>query len=723
MSSTRIAPSEMRTPVRVLKVEIDRSSPAYAALEDSRSDYYKTKVAFEGEILGSGETFVFHRANAQPKIEIAAVVNEREMPALAVAVEGSTEFDAPTMIDTAQLLVQQELKKRQADRELRPFKVTASPQPQTIYTQSGSPITIQRMPSTLATSSARVIAAAAPTTAFRDPFAPAVPSRVVAVNFNPSKLRKPASSSLSRTWLPSTTIASAGKPTTTVAFNDTPKSNLGFTSLDGGSQAFASTEIPNVGLISVRGPIKFVKGMAFSPGDDEIKIYQEYGSGYLAAGAFYFNQGQYQIPITEAKGRIIAEVRNREGDLIGRGQIDIRTLADRMQTQSIINEMPIDIAPAQSAFVGEVLAAASSFKTLSTIDNSKLVIADLNREIIREPREKIFVDQGFRLGSTALVKGSAQGHWSSLAIAESGSPIQLGLFSDNVVSAMLTLASKTKYEARENEDKAIISGRITIEGKPVADATITLLSEPDIKAVYFNGVIPDRQRVTTSANGEFVFVGVTNPTQVIQATINGRKQVPLFAFVENKAVTQVDYVVSKAKEIKFSAFHNTTQAKLPMRFNFVGSEKYSEMLRPMSKIVKKALPRGLSMVEFDAGEVYAMTRVALDGNEREVSAPMFPTAWANSIGKGLVVGQIEGENYMVSFDGIDFTEAKIQYLDNDGHPTDAVIGQAGQRFVVTGLSQGFHTITITPQNSRQVMTQIVYVDEHAIHYIKKTISE
>ncbi len=693
MSATRIAPSEMRTPVRVLKVEIDRASPAYAALEDSRFETYKTNAKFKGDVLQSGELFVFHKVTTAPKIEIAsAIINEREMPALAVSLEGSTEFEAPTMIDTAQLLVRQELIKRQADRELQAFKVTAGPQPQTVYTKSGSPITIQRMPSTLAS--------AAPTPAFRDPFTPAVPTRVVAINYNPTRLRKPA-------------------PTTTVALNQPPeKSKMGFASNSG-----QTTEIANVGLVSIRGPIRFVNGMAFSPGDDEIKIYQEYGSGFLSAGAFYFNQGQYQIPITEAKGRIIAEVRNREGDLIGRGQIDIRSLAEKMKTQSIVNEVSINIAPAQSAFVGEVLAAASSFKTLATIDNAKLVIADLNREIIREPREKLFVDQSFRLGSTALVKGSAKGYWSSMAIAESGSPLHLGLFADTTISAMLTLASKTKFEARDNEEKAIITGRITIEGKPVENATISLLSEPDLKAVYFNGVIPDRQRVTTSANGEFVFVGVTNPTQVIQATINGRKQVPIFAFVENKAVTQVDYVVAKAKEIEFSAYHNTTQAKLPMRFNFVGSERYSEMLQPTSKIVRKALPLGLSMVEFDTGVDFAMTRVALDGNEREVSAPMFPTAWADSIGKGLVVGEIEGENYMISLDGADFNEASIKYLDNDGHPTDAIHGQAGQRFVITGLSQGFHTISIIPETSRQVMTQIVYVDEQAIHFIKKTISE
>lgn len=726
MSSTRIAPSEIRTPVRVLTVEINRASPAYAALEDIRLDAVKIQRAPTYEVLVSGEKFIFKNKEdvfAVPKVEIAKQnINERELPALAVAVEGSSEFEAPTMIESAEMLVQEELKKRQEARELQPFKVPSGRKAETIYTASGSPITIQRMPAAgAATTLASADVKASPfqpsrvvtAPGFRDPFSP---SRTIAVNYIPSKSKRLPS--LAQMKFPK--AETAPQTTASLAFNDTPK--VSFASTSASDDVTAQVD-PSVGAVSVRGPIRFVNGMAFSPGDDEIKIYQEYGSGYLASGAFYFNQGQYQIPVSEAKGRIIAEVRNRAGELIGRGQVDVRTLSEKMLSQSIINEVGISISPAQSAFTGEVVAAASSFKTLSAIEDSKLVVADLNREIIREPRQKIFVDQGFQLGSTALLKGSARGYWSSLAVAEAGSPIQLGLFPEHVVSAMLSLASKTKFDARDNEDKAIIWGRVTIDGKPVENATVTLLSEPNIKAVYFSGVIPDRNRITTSANGEFVFVGATNPAQVLQATINNRKQVPIFAFAEKKAVTQVDYVVTKAKEIEFSAYNSSTLAKLPMRFNFVGSDKYSEMLKPMAKRVRKALPLGMSMVEFDAGEQYAMTRVVLDGNEREVSAPMFSSQWANSFGQGLVVGEVDGDNYMISFDGVDFSDAQVKYLDAEGQPTDAATGKAGQRFVVSGLSNGFHTLTILPANSKQALTQIVFVDDQAVHFVKKSISE
>ena len=483
------------------------------------------------------------------------------------------------------------------------------------------------------------------------------------------------------------------------------------------------------GRVSIRGQVQFVNGMAYSPGNDQIFVYQEYSSAQISRGEFYFNQGQYQINIQEPRGRIIAEVRTRDGQLMGRGTIAIRDLADKMLASSIVNNQAIQIAPAESALKGEVVAAASAFKQSLAVPEARITIADLNREIIREPKSQSFTDKEFRLGSHVMVRAQAPGHWSSQMLAESGSPFQMGLFSKSTMTALLSLASSNRFSARDAEDSAVIWGRLTINGQPVPDAKLELMADTKVTPIYFNGMIPDKSLVRTSANGEFVFTGIPGGVHYVQATINGEKQLPFVVFADEKAVSQVDYTLQTKRVIEFGVYSSEDASRFqPFRVQFIGVEDHKDMLKPAPQKMSLVLPRaGLTMAEFDPGVEYQQTRALLSGLENEVHVPAFKNEWAAKLGENLVVGDIEGDSYTVvvmnQSGTVTNNDVKVAYLDEKSEITDKNYGQDGQRFVVKGLTPGFYTVVIVPTNSKDILTDIVYVDSEAITYINKTVSD
>jgi hypothetical protein len=132
------------------------------------------------------------------------------------------------------------------------------------------------------------------------------------------------------------------------------------------------------------------------------------------------------------------------------------------------------------------------------------------------------------------------------------------------------------------------------------------------------------------------------------------------------------------------------------------------------------LVSGLTLVEaqaFDAS--YSPVRVALRTQQNETHIPMIRKDWLQGL-SGLAeahataaVGFVNGDDFEVLLgDGAPHA-ARIVYFDSEGKVTKgAVSSRAG--YAIFNLPRGLHTVTIIPEKSKQIVTQLIYVDEFAV---------
>ncbi|OFZ13783.1 MAG: hypothetical protein A2Z20_05935 [Bdellovibrionales bacterium RBG_16_40_8] len=82
-----------------------------------------------------------------------------------------------------------------------------------------------------------------------------------------------------------------------------------------------------------------------------------------------------------------------------------------------------------------------------------------------------------------------------------------------------------------------------------------------------------------------------------------------------------------------------------------------------------------------------------------------------------VVGFVGGENFDVLLGaGYEEVSSRIVYFNATGEIISGR-GQAGGGFAILDLPQGIHTITIVPEKSKKVVTQTAYVDEYAVQLL------
>jgi hypothetical protein len=323
--------------------------------------------------------------------------------------------------------------------------------------------------------------------------------------------------------------------------------------------------------------------------------------------------------------------------------------------------------------------------------------------------------------SNYLVRATHDRFWPSLAMAESGEPFQVQLYPNKLIESFLDLTMK-KYDARDAAQMGVIWGRVTMAGSPIEGAKLQIVGESQHQPTYFSGFIPDRQRDMTSPSGEFAFSGLEANEKAVRVTLAEKTYWPVLMPVAAKTVTFADLEIEAPRTVDFRSYEAFGGQPRAARVVPLGTSEELYIPDQGNNQMKIETVKGRTLLESETDADHVVTRTELHSGQVEVNIPFLRNDWmkkmrdklglsASAVGTAAVFF-VTGDEFDVTIGaGQDAALKNIAYFNSAGHFTDRPTGDGG--FVVFDLPRGFATVTIVPEHTKKVITQLVYVDEYA----------
>lgn len=478
----------------------------------------------------------------------------------------------------------------------------------------------------------------------------------------------------------------------------------------------------------VSGPIEFIGGLAITNPADRVVVYREADGQLFEAGAIWLREGRYEIFVDRTEGLLIGELRTRGGDILGRGQYDLVDLPSIYPSQYRVDDVPIKIRPVVSGVSGRVIAGADAKAT--AVRGARVQFQHLPFEAV-SLKEGRFQEPNLVEGSSVILRASRPAHWGSMMFASAGSEARVPLFSDKVMTAFTTLAgSRTKASAEE--DESVVWGRVVSGGGPVAGAQVELMTTTEvIRPVYFNAMmIPDPALTATSGNGLYAFYPVTPGAHAVQAVLGERTSEPVLFPADARTVSNVEIEITSSQRANvrvFDAFR--TDQPLAADIGSPGSLRTLKIDHTGAGVLGYSTGGGMMVLDSDAGSRYQKTRVSFNRDRRFVYLPMIQTLWLEQIrssmrlntelSTGVVVGFIQGSaRYQVQFAEQNILSGtRIVYFNPRGELTRKNVGDPGGGFIAFNVPEGFRTIGIQQEDATKIFSATVLVDSKVTNVV------
>jgi len=701
-----------------VNIKLDRASPAYAALEDTWST---STISVSGEAQPPAiELSVSSVSPAAMKERVAKIVryNQREQ-ALFAQERGAREMNRRALAQAAaEALRRMSASLVPPQPVLKPAKKVAAANGQ----QAGPTKTVSL--SDLKMSREELLSSL---------FLPIANSKPTEAPKGVQPFRLALATQPRKAPPPSSPPAGAETP------NNERRRDRSRTQMMEQSFTACSPQPPAHQLV-ISGPIELIDGMALSNALDRLVVFREVDGEQVESGAVWLQQGRYEIFVEENSGLIVGELRTPYGDVIGRGQIEANCAPAPQANSSKANGVALRIKPVPQGMGGRVLAYEAdggSGRGKTALAGAEVVFRDLPY-VVKADREGRFEEQHLLEGSNAIVEVNRPGYWGTLTFAHAGSENHIELFSnrdDQMIRHLMEIArSQPSYGAKS---AAIIWGRVTKGGKPIAGARVELLTTAAVvRPVYFNSaLLPDPSLAQTSANGLYAFFPVAPGAHAVQAALEGDELTePAIFPAEDKMISRMDIetaVVRQARVKVFDAF--ATDRPLAADLTSPGSNQGLRVDGGGTANLRYAENRSLLIIDSDAGNLYRPSRIAISRDRNKVYIPMIAVSWLDGMrgqlrvnlepGTGTVVGFVQGQSpYKIALEDRSLLpSSRVIYFNSRGEPSNGGFGQPGGGFVIFNVPEGFRTITVQPSGQQKMHASVALVESKVVSVISHWI--
>jgi len=500
--------------------------------------------------------------------------------------------------------------------------------------------------------------------------------------------------------------------------------------------------------VVVSGPIEFGDGLALSNSMDRVVIYRDVDGEAQESGQVWVREGRYEIFVEETSGVLTGELHTPYGDVVGRGVVDLSTLPLTNATQRSVSAVSIKITPVIQGLSGRVVSARNDGKAPG-LKSATISLQDVELEA-RSFKGGGFSEPNLVEGSSVIVEATHANYWDTLTFARTGINNEIQILPDQDGQMIRQLLTLTRATGREQSSGAVVWGRALKNGKPIAGANVQMIqlnvsgsrsasagTDAEIRPIYFDSNMqPSTSLTETTANGLYAFFPVAAGTHAVHVAFSEDSGTePLLFPTRAKTVSQVDIEISSLKTAKvkvFDAFHTD----MPVASELTNPAMLSQATQVAASGIGQLTfsdGQGPLIVDADAGRGFEKTRVSMGRDRQNLFVPMISSAWLADIrgkarintdqGSGTVVGFVQGSTvYKVAIVNSSLAgNARVIYFNNRGDLTPDDYGQPGGGFVVFGVQEGFRTITVQGAGSPKVHSAVTLVDHNVTNVLSHWI--
>lgn len=482
--------------------------------------------------------------------------------------------------------------------------------------------------------------------------------------------------------------------------------------------------------IMIRGPIELSGGLALTHAKDRIAVLRESRGQFVESGAVWIREARYEIFVESLEGQLVAEVRSPQGDVVGRGHLELSTVVTGSNGKTA-EGVALRVMPVTAGIAGRVQPAYASGSSPSSqvsrgIQGAR--VESLNTlSVVKTTSGGHFEDARFTEGSRVVANIQTKDHWPTLVSLTSGEEQIVPVFSKKMMQAFVSLTSKDEHTANINmKTNGVIWGRVTRAGQTVAGAELNVITQGAGEPVYFNDLmLPDASMKATGSNGLFAVPAVAAGLHGVQVRMGKRLSDPVFVQADVQSVASLDLDVLKASEIParaFDAFRTETAVHVEVRP--MGHVKSRKMVvegdaGAVVKLANMGLP---AILEIEGGSEYLSTRMIQNPDTRHLYLPMVQRSWFDRIighikfnnppQTGNVIGFIQGSRFRVSMDASSLgRQAKIVYFDSRGELTEKEYGEPGGGFILLGVNNGLQTVVVESDGTDRIFAATTLVED------------
>ncbi|MEZ4871405.1 MAG: hypothetical protein R2827_03985 [Bdellovibrionales bacterium] len=370
--------------------------------------------------------------------------------------------------------------------------------------------------------------------------------------------------------------------------------------------------------LKLSGQIGVTDGLIYNPEEQKISLFHNISGLNVEVGEVNIESAEFYIPISDASGMLVAEIRTRDGELKGVGTLEMKDLPFMEVNTDEITHLQILIKPKSEAFEGQIISAYSYKTNTIPVAGSESYLSPFNKYVVTTELGR-YKDQDYEAGSRALLSTHKEGHWSSLHRVTTGHHQKVRMFAESDIKSIYqSLYGEISDE--ELKSFSIVKGKVIKGGQGFAGASVKVEDDFAIP-VYYEYFLPRSDLVSTTESGEFIIFTKAEGARFVNIQAKGLSYPSQWVQLQPGTVTEVyfdlDYQKSKAIEV----FDPILSEKLNGDLKYIGVDEiipidqgYANILTPNSFTELE--------VEVDMGEQYPLMRFMLNAQSERESFPM-----------------------------------------------------------------------------------------------------
>ena len=482
---------------------------------------------------------------------------------------------------------------------------------------------------------------------------------------------------------------------------------------------------PSTGIDEAQGSKKMVKGFVQINGVEmgpstRWKIYREYGGKRFERGAIDIGASEFRIEVENKKGFVVAELEDHFGKTYGRGRVSIES--DRLDTLNIQPVVSTASISANPPGVSGDMAVAFNQPALAA--TYKMFGSDIHQLASGEQLDVSTYNEDSRI----FVEAESAGHFATVALGRLDQLKSIPLYTVSAMKAFYHIV-KEFFRQVDVQNFGILWGQVFKDGKPLKGAQVELASGEG-RLVYFNEIgIPRGNLNSTTDLGQFAAVNVPEGIQSVRVRFENQvypaQIIPSYAGKISELNLEVPSDYFDHKMATYSLLD--PQQEVSAAGRLLGLDQTFE-LEGLTSISLPTLNSGV-LVEFDGGPNFELLRTHLPKlvGSSEIRMPLVPMEWVENLVRssgnyldrrlGWAIGFVDGFSE-VRILGAPDSFHKVIYFDQNFN----LVSQGNQvpasgGFLAFNLPQGFQSIEVRNVNSSESYVESFISEPHFLHLI------